>query len=140
MMNIFHFLKFFFFGFALLSCSSPKAEEETKAPDSNLAEVSGIYQMYVDGEPLDQNGQMFYLLNAQGVVLTTFGESASTAFQNVEQGLSSGLVTTGTFKVSGDNLTFELEKSNGPTEWKIDAIDKTISRDKVSLKFVQEID
>ena len=127
-------------GLAFTSCSSPNAEEKTKAPDSNLAEVAGIYQMYVDGEPLDQNGQMFYLLNAQGVVLTTFGESASTAFQNVEQGLSSGLVTTGTFKVSGDNLTFELEKSNGPTEWKIDAIDKTISRDKVSLKFVQEID
>jgi len=123
----------------LYSCSSPKTEEEKKSPDSNLTELAGIYQMYVDNESLDQNGQMFYLLNAQGVVLTSFGESATSAFQDVNQGLSNGLITTGTYKVSGSNLTFELEKSSGPTEWKINKSEKTISRDRVSLRFVQEI-
>ncbi len=128
-----------FVGLVFTSCSSPKEEKDTKSPDSNLAEVAGIYQMYVDGEPLDQNGQMFYLLNAQGVVLTSFGESATSAFQDVNQGLSKGLITTGSFKVSGSNLTFELEKSKGPTEWKLNKLEKTISRDRTSLRFVQEI-
>jgi hypothetical protein len=123
----------------LYSCSSPKAEEETKSPDPNLSEVAGIYQMYVDGEPLNQNGQMFYLLNAQGVVLTSFGESATSAFQDVNQGLNNGLITTGTFKISGSNLTFELEKSSGPTEWKLNKLEKTISRDRASLRYIQEI-
>jgi len=144
MTNTLHLLKFFsftlFFGFALLSCSSPKAEEETKSPDSNLAEVAGIYQMYIDDEPLNQVGQMYYLLNAQGVVLTSFGESATSAFQDVGQGLNDGLITSGTYKVSGSNLTFELEKSSGPTEWKLNKLEKTISRDRASLRFVQDID
>jgi hypothetical protein len=143
MTNALQLLKFFsftlLFGFALLSCSSPKAEEETKSPDSNLAEIAGIYQMYVDNEPLNQNGQMFYLLNAQGVVLTSFGESATSAFQDINQGLSNGLITTGNYKVSGSNLTFELEKSKGPIDWKLNKSEKTISRDRVSLRFVQEI-
>ena len=144
MINTLHLLKFFsltvFFGFALLSCSSPKGEDEKKSPDSNLTELAGIYQMYVDDEPLNQNGQMYYLLNAQGVVLTSFGESATSAFQDVNQGLSSGLINTGTFKVSGNLLTFELEKSNGPTEWKLNKLEKTISRERASLRFVQDID
>jgi hypothetical protein len=59
---------------------------------------------------------------------------------DVNQGLSNGLITTGTYKVSGSNLTFELEKSSGPTEWKINKSEKTISRDRVSLRFVQEIE
>lgn len=144
MANTLQLLKFFtfnlFFGFALLSCSSPKAEEETKSPDSNLSEIAGIYQMYVDNEPLNQGGQMYYLLNAQGVVLTSFGESATSAFQDVAQGLNSGLITTGSFKVSGNSVTFELEKSSGPTEWKLNKLEKTISRDRASLRFVQEIE
>jgi hypothetical protein len=123
----------------LYSCSSPKAEKETKSPDSNLAEIAGIYQMYIDDEPLNQGGQMYYLLNAQGVVLTSFGESATSAFQDVGQGLNDGLITSGTYKVSGSNLTFELEKSSGPTEWKLNKLEKTISRDRASLRFVQEI-
>ena len=144
MRNIFKYLSIATFsillGFSFHSCSSPKPEEETKSPDANLAELAGIYQMYVDNESLDQNGQMFYLLNAQGVVLTSFGESATSAFQDVNEGLSNGLITTGTYKVSGSNLTFELEKSSGPTEWKINKSEKTISRDRVSLRFVQEIE
>ena len=127
-------------GQVLYSCSSPKAEEEKKSPDSNRAELGGIEEMYVDDEPLNQNGQMYYLLNAQGVVLTSFGESATSAFQDVNQGLSSGLINTGNFKLSGNLLTFELEKSKGPTEWKLNKLEKTISRDRASLRFVQDID
>ena len=125
----------------VLSCSSSNSnsEKENFSSEANYSEYAGIYQMYVDGEPLNQNAQMFYLLNAQGVVLTTFGESSKTAFLNVEEGLRNGMVTTGTYKVSGTTLTFDLEKSKGPTDWKINSSDKSISRDRASLHFAEPI-
>lgn len=117
--------------FALLLLTSVKSFSQTYTREA------GIYQAYQYSEPVKIEGMnIYYLLNKNGVVLLAFGSSHSTAFSDPTNGIKSGRIATGSFFMSGDELTMSMKKGTGNTYWTFNSNDNSIRGTSITLKYI----
>lgn len=106
-------------------------------PAQDYSKVKGIYQTYLDGDPVVvENLNLYYVLNKNGIALMAFGSSPSRAFYDVAGGLKSGRIKSGNFTMTANDITIKLE-GGSVTEWIYVSQTRTLKRDNMKLIYVE---
>ena len=92
---------------------------EPKVKSSLEQMIYGTGSSRKPSEPLKLDGMNFYyIFNSKGVVLFAIGNTPQKAFYDIQNGIKSGRITTGTYTFEdGGLLKMELGSDKNESEW-----------------------